>query len=311
MGEAKPRSYRVDDETAAKIKEITDGIGEGQQVAFARMIEAYHMQQTKIALGDERANVEQFESHVSIINRMYLDAIESKNNMREMVRSEFEDMLRSKDEIIQDLQDKNRKMTQEKEDAKVRASEYQSENLRVNNENTELKRKNEDQRKDYLEKLKDKESLNETLTEAMTDLKQKNDSMKSTVEATERIQRENEGLHSEVAGLQARIEQMQKDAEQAQREAELKKVEALHEQQKEYEKQLSENKQEMLELKTKHMEQVEALQIKMQENKQEILDLRTKHMEQIEAVQSKMQEQIDKYQAKYMELLEKMGHNKN
>lgn len=149
MGEAKPRSYRVDDETAAKIKEITDGIGEGQQVAFNRMVEAYHMQEAKLALGDERANVEKFESYVSIINRMYMDAMESKNNMREMVRSEFEDMLRSKDEIIQDLQEKNKKMVQEKDDAKAKSSELQSENMKLYGENSDLRKKNQEQLSSY------------------------------------------------------------------------------------------------------------------------------------------------------------------
>ena len=41
MGELKPRSYRIDDETAEKIKAICTEMGEGQQVAFSRMIEAY------------------------------------------------------------------------------------------------------------------------------------------------------------------------------------------------------------------------------------------------------------------------------
>lgn len=311
MGEAKPRSYRIDDETTAKIKEITDTIGEGQQVAFSRMVEAYHMQQSKMALGNERANVEQFESYVSMINRMYMDAMESKNNMRETVRTEFEDMLRSKDEIIQDLQGKNKKMTQEKEEAQAKVSEFQSETLKLSGKVAELEKKNQDQMSNYQEKLKDKESLNETLTETMTDLKKKNDEMKSTVEATERIQKENEGLLSEVAGLQAQVEQMRKEAEQVKKAADLEKVQALHDQQVEHEKLISEKKQEILELKTKHMEQLKTVQTQMQEQvdkyQTKYMELKANYLEQMEAVQTKMQEQVDRYQAKYMELLEKMG----
>ena len=40
MAETKPKSYRIDEETAERIRQITEEIGEGQQAAFARMIEA-------------------------------------------------------------------------------------------------------------------------------------------------------------------------------------------------------------------------------------------------------------------------------
>ena len=44
MGELKPRSYRIDDETAEKIKAICVEMGGGQQTAFSRLIEVYEMQ---------------------------------------------------------------------------------------------------------------------------------------------------------------------------------------------------------------------------------------------------------------------------
>ena len=36
MAETKPKSYRIDEETAERIRQITEEIGEGQQAAFAR-----------------------------------------------------------------------------------------------------------------------------------------------------------------------------------------------------------------------------------------------------------------------------------
>ena len=87
MGELKPRSYRIDDETAEKIKTICTEMGEGQQVAFSRLIEAYEMQKKKVSLGDDKEQVEQFEAYISILTRMFMETVETKHNMKETVRN--------------------------------------------------------------------------------------------------------------------------------------------------------------------------------------------------------------------------------
>ena len=43
----KPRSYRINDETAEKIKEIAASIGGNQQETLAKLIEAYEFQSGK------------------------------------------------------------------------------------------------------------------------------------------------------------------------------------------------------------------------------------------------------------------------
>ena len=57
MAETKPKSYRIDEETAERIRQITEEIGEGQQAAFARMIEAYSLQKAKVVLRSEERRV--------------------------------------------------------------------------------------------------------------------------------------------------------------------------------------------------------------------------------------------------------------
>ena len=51
------------------------------------MIEAYSLQKAKVVLVDDRENLEQFENYGSILNRMYMDAVEGKHNMKETVRT--------------------------------------------------------------------------------------------------------------------------------------------------------------------------------------------------------------------------------
>lgn len=50
-----PKSFRVDDETASKIKEIAAKIGGNQQAAFSALISAYEFEQGK-ASTPERAD---------------------------------------------------------------------------------------------------------------------------------------------------------------------------------------------------------------------------------------------------------------
>ena len=52
--ELKPKSFRIDDETARKFKEISENIGGNQQEAMAKLIEAYEFQAGKAVLTDRR-----------------------------------------------------------------------------------------------------------------------------------------------------------------------------------------------------------------------------------------------------------------
>ena len=54
--ELKPKSFRIDDETAEKFKEISSAIGGNQQQTLAKLIEAYEFQSGKAVLTDKKAD---------------------------------------------------------------------------------------------------------------------------------------------------------------------------------------------------------------------------------------------------------------
>lgn len=182
MAETKPKSYRIDEETAERIRQITEEIGEGQQAAFARMIEAYSLQKAKVVLVDDRENLEQFENYGSILNRMYMDAVEGKHNMKETVRAEYELLLRSKDETISDLQIKNRTMAELKDENYKRISALQKENEELVEKIHAQDAKIMEQQEDFRSKLADKDALNRNLSESCSDLRNKIASMESAVQ---------------------------------------------------------------------------------------------------------------------------------
>lgn len=52
--ELKPKSFRIDDETAEKFKEISNTIGGNQQETLAKLIEAFEFQSGKAILTEKK-----------------------------------------------------------------------------------------------------------------------------------------------------------------------------------------------------------------------------------------------------------------
>ena len=293
MAETKPKSYRIDEETAERIRQITEEIGEGQQAAFARMIEAYSLQKAKVVLVDDRENLEQFENYASILNRMYMDAVEGKHNMKETVRAEYEILLRSKDETISDLQVKNRTMEEMKDENYKRISALRKENEELLKRIHEQEAKNIEQQEDFRSKLADKDALNQTLNESCGELRNRNASMESAVRKAESILAEKDELAASNAELQKHIENITKEKERSQKELELEKKRALMEQEEEHKKEIAVMESRLAEATLS--------------GEREQLKLKQQHAEEIEKLKEKMQEKVDSYQNKYMELLERLG----
>ena len=115
--ELKPKSFRLDEETAEKFREISVAIGGNQQETLAKLIEAYEFQTSKAILVDKKGDIEQFEKYVSALTRMYMGTLEDNQNLTETIRTEFDALLKSKDNTIQDLQSKLTVSKQLKEEA--------------------------------------------------------------------------------------------------------------------------------------------------------------------------------------------------
>ena len=155
----KPRSYRINDETAEKIKEIAASIGGNQQETLAKLIEAYEFQSGKAVLTEKKSDIEQFEKYVNAIIRMYMGSLEDNQNITETVRTEFDALLQSKEAVSK---------------AKV----YEDENKTLSGNIEKLQKEYTQKTNDLQSMLLDKESLNKALTDSCNELKLKLDQMK-------------------------------------------------------------------------------------------------------------------------------------
>ena len=129
--ELKPKSFRLNDETHEKFKEIAMELGGNQQQVMAKLIEAYNFQKGKVILTEKKSDIEQFENYVSCLVQMYMRILEDNQNIVATVRTEFQSSLQSKDETIKDLQAKLKEVKEQKEEAvkKEKAMSEQVERL--------------------------------------------------------------------------------------------------------------------------------------------------------------------------------------
>lgn len=284
----KPKSFRIDDETADKFKEISATIGGNQQETLAKLIEAFEFQSGKAILTEKKADIDQFEKYVTAITRMYMSSLEDNQNITETVRTEFDALLKSKDATIQDLQEKLTVAKQLKEEATTRAKAHADENARLNSVIDSLNTEYNSKMDDMQSMLADKDNLNKALTDSCNDLKSKVESMRESSEQLAVIRKELEQLKSEHNTVVKEKSDLEKQ---------------MNQEQTAHDKAIADLQQHEKDLLERQKEQSQIALDKA------VLEIEKKYQEQIEKLKADKQSEVDKYQQKYFELLERIQSN--
>lgn len=108
--QTQPKSFRITEETANKLKEIASSNGKNQQETLSMLIQVYELQEGKETLAGKRDDIDKFQGLLTTITRMYMSALEDENNAMTIARSQFEAQLNSKDQVILGLQNKNKEL---------------------------------------------------------------------------------------------------------------------------------------------------------------------------------------------------------
>lgn len=283
--ELKPKSFRIDDETADKFKEISSTIGGNQQETLAKLIEAWEFQSGKAILTEKKADIEQFEKYVTALTRMFMSSLEDNQNITETVRTEFEALLQSKDTTIQDLQSQLTVAKQLKEEATIKSKSYADENNRLNEYIESLQKEFNSKMDDMQSMLTDKESLNRALTDSCNDLKAKVDVMAAE--------------HEEVASLRKNVADITVERDSLKQ--------SIAEAEKSLNRTITEHEKAIADQKQLEIDSIERVKAAAQiEKDKAVLEVESKYREQIQNLKEQKQAEIDKYQQKYLELLEQM-----
>ena len=272
--ELKPKSFRIDDATAERFKEISADIGGNQQETLAKLIEAYEFQAGKAILTDKKDDIEQFERYVNAITRMFMGSLEDNQNITETVRTEFDGLLKSKDATIQDLQEKIKVAKQLQQDSDEKAKTFADANTDLVKKLEKLQLDSDAKINDLNMMLSDKEKLNQALANSFDEMKEKMNAMQAEHDS---------------------FDKMKKNLDNAQKELETAKQD----------KQAADKTIE--ELKKHEKESVDRCKEQMQiAQDKALIELDKKYQEQIQTLKEENQTEIDKYQEKYLELLNKM-----
>ena len=286
--ELRPRSFRIDDETAERIKEISNTIGGNQQETLAKLIEAFEFQSGKAVLTEKKADIEQFEKYITAITRMYMGSLEDNQNITETVRTEFDALLTSKDAVIQDLQEKLTAAKQVKEDATMKARTHADENARLHEVIDSLNHEYNTKMDDLQSMLSDKDNLNKALTDSCNELKAKIEGIRESAEQSAAFKKELEQLkreHEKIIRKQSDLEKQMQQEQAAHAQT------VLH---------LKQHEADALE------RQKEQLQIAQEKA---VLQVEKSYQKQIQKLMAEKQAEADRYQQKYFSLMEQIQNS--
>lgn len=250
----KTRSYRIDQETEEKIKRIAEEIGGSQQEAFARLVEVYELQATKLSMPGRANTIDTFQEYQGKLTNMFTQLLIENQDAEDRIRTNYEAELRSKDQTIIDLQAAAKAAKEQAEEAKNRMQEAQTAEQKARDmiaeKETEIKR--------LTESMEDKERLNALAIKANTDLESKVSAMEQSAARADADAKEVIRLRTELIKAQ--------DALKA---AENHEIEEIR---KQTEKSAMAQEKALLELEKVHQEEIKKIQSEVDLYREKLLD---------------------------------------
>lgn len=280
-----PKAFRITEETAEKFKEIAQSLGANQQQALAKLIEVYEMESGKESLPEMRENINTFEGYIHAATNMYLQSLEVNQNMRALVRAEFESLLKSKDTTIGELQERVQKAETAAQNAIGKEKDYQNTITKLKKEVETLEKKAETTRSEAKEQLETLQNKYNTLNNAYEKLQASNKDLQSMLSS---FMKECEKLKTENTCL---LEEKRK-TEDTLLELTYKKEALLTELQKANQKTEDEllRQKEVFEYQTAKLEM--EYQLLIQKNENELKETQKKEVDQL-------RKELDKYKDLY------------
>lgn len=290
----KPVSFRLDDETKEKIKELSIELGLNQQGTLQTLLDTFEIVKSKEVLSDSdlQRSITEFEYFTSSVNKSYIQILHALQDAEKKAEFKVKEQLESKDKIIVDLQERIAQYKQlaaeEKENLKSHEEQY-------NEVRNTLDKRNKDI--ETIEKtLQNKELRITELAEDKSELKEKVEELKSIKQTLQDKANKYDEAILKLAQTSTEKEKVENTL--------TNKINSLESQNKslieQYNKQLEE-----LTLKSKEKLDLAAEQYDLNLEKR-LLEQEKLHRSELKELQNERKKEIDKYQQKYFELLEQM-----
>lgn len=236
-GEKKPATFRIDPETADKLRELCRGF-ENQDAALNAIMSAYEREALMVSQPQYTEDMRQFEQYQQCLTAKFTDIIKALGTADERARVEVQKLLESKDNVIQDLQKRMEDAVRSREtyeallrdasrEKKELEEKLEKEKLAVQGLNAEMVEKEAQMNSSLNDKIQLNEMLSRVLAEKEAELaKQENypgmleEKEKQLKDLEKRIHAmEKEARDKEYAN---RLEQLEKEKESEREKSELR-----------------------------------------------------------------------------------------
>lgn len=254
MGEIKQTNFRIDQASADAFRQFCEENGLSQAQGFDHIMQVVELDKAKVVTPDRRTEIETFEKSIKDIMKAYLYSLEISNNAEDRIKEQFSSALRRSGKTIDDLQQKVKKLQEDKTAAESGRAEAEKE------------------KEAALERQKSAAAQMEAAKKATADQEQINSMVKqqladatSKLEGYEALRWAENALREKNTELEHMLEKQKKDAESEARsahaQAELDKERAVMEKEREMYERIRQTDRENAKLTA----QIEQLQEKINE----------------------------------------------
>lgn len=269
--EIKPKYFRIDDETAAKIEQLSTEVFNSKNECLKSLVQLYELEQSKKTMPGFATDIDNFRAHLSIIEESYLHLLQLNADGELRIREEYSLELSTMTKNIAALQES---LEAAKSELKTFKDLYREQRDLANNRFQELDKANT--------ALGDKEKLVKMLEAQMEQLKENLDSATAELASKEerfaqfnmleaekeKLQMENGRLEEQITLYEKQLEAEKKSSAEALAKASAEASANLEQALKnaEFEKEKA-----LFELKSQHQDEINQLKQQYLQQMQELI----------------------------------------
>ena len=202
---AKVRSMRISDAVIDQFKEISKTLNMNQDSALKELMDTYELVQQRLVLSSKEDDIDRFQKYLKSLSTMFMNSLQENNDMKDLIRQEFERELQLKDSLLSEKQEELKKLGSELADIKKEQEILQKENTELHDK-VEAFQQTLDT-KDLLISDKDKQIGN--LNEVISDKKEEIVKLNSKLSKLEDSMSEIDTFKANVSELEKVIQERQ------------------------------------------------------------------------------------------------------
>ena len=220
MEELKARSFRISEEVSAKLKELCENF-DNQNSALSALINAYEVQNARAVLTDRKTDISDYDTHIQAIQSAFLRSLEINENAEKRIKTEFINLLNSKDQTIVQLQTEKAQADEQVEKYKsaygnlITSTEEKIKTMQTQVSESDKTLQSERERANTEQKAREQaETISAMLSDQVEQLKRQLMELETRVEQAKNSQQQAEQtsseLSQELASLKSAYSEMQR-----------------------------------------------------------------------------------------------------